>query len=280
MGARGARGLVLGNDLVRQYSLCGDPADTAEYRVAVLDEAAGRGGSRWIHAELHVDRELELRGPRNHFPLVDARHYVFVTGGIGITPIVAMIERVQRRGLPWTLVYGGRRRSSMAFADDLAARGPHVQLWPEDELGLIDLPAVLGDPRPGTAVYCCGPEPLLSAVEEVRGRSWPPGSLHLERFTSVEVDTSGDVAFEVELAADGRTLVVPADRSVLDVLRDAGIDILSSCQEGTCGTCEVAIVEGAADHRDTVLTEEEQTENACMMVCVSRAVCPRLVLDL
>ncbi|WP_181779476.1 PDR/VanB family oxidoreductase [Pseudonocardia pini] len=271
--------LVLGDGLVRQYSLCGDPADRTHYRVGVLLEPEGRGGSRRIHEELHPGATVEVRGPRNHFRLEEAERYVFVAGGIGITPILAMIEQVERAGRRWTLVYGGRTRRTMAFADRLAALGPRVRLWPQDELGLIDLPAALADPAPDAAVYTCGPEPLLRAVEDHCGAHWPAGSLHLERFAPKQIETAGDTAFEIELS-DGQVLTVPADRSALDVLEEAGHDILSSCREGTCGTCEVGIVEGEADHRDSVLTPEEQAENSCMMVCVSRAACPRLVLDL
>lgn len=271
--------LVLEDGLVRQYSLCGDPQDRTRYTVAVLLEPEGRGGSRRIHETLRVGAEVEVRGPRNHFRLEPAERYVFVAGGIGITPILAMTGELDRTGRPWTLVYGGRRRDSMAFADRLAALGPHVRLWPQDERGLIDLADALGDPTPGTAVYTCGPEPLLRALEEHCAAHWPAGSLHLERFTPLDVDTTGDTPFEIELA-DGRVLTVPADRSALSVLAEAGLDILSSCEEGTCGTCEVEIVKGEVDHRDTVLTPEEKEENCSMMVCVSRAACARLKLDL
>ncbi|WP_433503054.1 PDR/VanB family oxidoreductase [Pseudonocardia halophobica] len=271
--------LVLDEGLVRQYSLCGDPGDRTSYEVGVLLEPEGRGGSRWIHEKLHPDVVVDVRGPRNHFRLEDAQSYVFVAGGIGITPILAMVGEAERAGRPWTLFYGGRTRSSMAYADRLEVHGPAVRLWPQDEHGLIDLPTVLADPAPGAAVYTCGPEPLLRAVEEQCAAHWPAGSLHLERFSAKEVDKTGDTPFEIELT-DGRVLEVPADRSALEVLEDAGFDILSSCREGTCGTCEVEIVEGEADHRDTVLTADEQAENTCMMVCVSRAACARLKLDL
>jgi ferredoxin-NADP reductase len=271
--------LVLADGLVRQYSLCGDPKDRTTYRVGVLLESEGRGGSRFVHEKLHPGTVLEVRGPRNHFQLVEAERYVFVAGGIGITPILAMVGALDGAGKPWTLVYGGRRRASMAFTEHLAALGQHVRLWPQDQHGHIDMSQALADPAPGTAVYTCGPEPLLRAVEEHCAAHWPAGNLHLERFAPKHIETSGgDASFEIELS-DGRVLEVPSDRTALEVLEAAGFDILSSCREGTCGTCEIAIVEGEADHRDSVLTPEEQAENSTMMVCVSRAACPRLVLD-
>lgn len=271
--------LVLDDGLVRQYSLSGDPGDRLKYQVGVLLEAEGRGGSRWVHDTLHPGVIVEVRGPRNHFRLEEAERYLLIAGGIGITPILAMADELDRTGRPWTLVYGGRTRSSMAYADRLSALGPHVQLWPQDTNGLIDLPTVLADPVPGTAVYTCGPEPLLRAVEEHCGAHWPAGSVHVERFAPKKIDTGTDVPFEIELS-EGRVLQVPADRTALEVLENAGFDLLSSCREGTCGTCEVAIMEGEAEHRDSVLTSEEQAENSCMMVCVSRAATRRLVLDL
>jgi ferredoxin-NADP reductase len=212
--------------------------------------------------------------------LVDATRYLFIAGGIGITPIAAMIREVENRGKPWTLVYGGRTSSSMAFRDELSSHGARTTLWPQDTRGIIDLATVLGSPDGETAVYTCGPEPLLAAVEAICSDRWPAGSLHLERFTAKKVDTAQDTAFEVELAKSGLRLTVPADKSVLHVLEEAGTRILSSCGEGTCGTCETTVIEGTIDHRDSVLTPEEKDENSCMMVCVSRATCPLLVLDL
>jgi ferredoxin-NADP reductase len=264
--------LVL-DDLVRQYSLCSDPSDRTTWQIAVQREEDGRGGSRRAHA-LATGCSVRVQGPRNHFPLVPAARYLFVAGGIGITPILPMVRAA--RATPWRLVYGGRSRRTMAFHDELAAHGEHVDLYPQDERGLPDLAALFADPdvaAEGTAVYCCGPEPLLAAVET--HRSGP--SLHVERFAPLQVEESG--AFEVELAASGRTLPVPAGRSVLDVLEEAGVPVLWSCREGTCGTCETGVLTGVPEHHDTVLTEEERRVGDVMMVCVSRAT-GRLVLDL
>jgi ferredoxin-NADP reductase len=270
--------------LIRQYSLCGDPADDGRWRVAVLREPAGRGGSAFVHSDLYVGTELTVTGPRNNFPLADAGRYLFIAGGIGITPILPMLNEASQRGRPWQLLYGGRRRASMAFLDELAAWGSRVTVCPEDETGLLDLDSLLGIPQPGTAVYCCGPEPLLRAAGE-RCAAWPPGTLHVERFSPAELDGPGtrdvcDVPFEVELASSGRVVEVPCGMSVLAALRDAGVDVLSSCEEGTCGTCETGVLEGVPDHRDSVLEPAERDACDIMMICVSRARTPRLVLDL
>ncbi|ADJ45890.1 phthalate 4,5-dioxygenase reductase subunit [Amycolatopsis mediterranei S699] len=258
----------------RQYSLCGDPADRSAYVVAVLREADGRGGSAYVHDSLADGDLLQVDGPRNHFTLVDAERYLFIAGGIGITPILPMLDQVTAAGRDWQLVYGGRTRASMAFTEELTRHGDRVLFRPQDEHGLLDLPTLLAAAQPGTAVYCCGPEPLLAAVEALE-----PADLHVERFTA-RLDESPRAAFEVELAGSGRVLPVPADRSILEVVEEAGVTVLSSCREGTCGTCETGVLGGTPDHRDSVLTADERLENEVMMLCVSRACSPRLVLDL
>jgi ferredoxin-NADP reductase len=274
--------LVLSDDLTRQYSLCGDPAERNAWQVAVLQEPDGRGGSAFVHDKLSTGTTVRVRGPRNHFPLEPATRYLFIAGGIGITPIVPMLGAATAAGADWQLVYGGRTAASMAFVEQLRATHgeERVVLRPQDEHGLLDLDSLLGEPADGTLVYCCGPGPLLDAVEQ-RCASWPSGALHTERFTPKEQGEpvlSG--SFEVELAQSGTTLTVPPDRSILEVLEDAGIQVLSSCQEGTCGTCETVVLAGEVDHRDSLLTDEEMAANDTMFICVSRAACPRLVLDL
>ena len=273
--------LLLPGGLTRQYSLCGDPADRSVWRVAVLREPTGRGGSATVHEQLTEGTAVDVRGPRNNFPMVDSPRYLFVAGGIGITPILPMLRAAEAAGREWELHYGGRSRRSMAFLEALEdATGERVTLHPQDEVGLIDLDRVLGVPRPGTLVYCCGPEPLLAAVE-ARCAAWPEGSLHVERFTPKDVgEPVRSDSFEVELAGSGRVLTVPPEKSVLQVLEEAGVPILSSCTEGTCGTCETGVLEGEVDHRDSLLTPAEQAANDTMFVCVSRAAGPRLLLDL
>ncbi|WP_034271400.1 PDR/VanB family oxidoreductase [Haloechinothrix halophila] len=276
--------LVLTDDLVRQYSLCGDPGDTTTLRVAVLREPASRGGSQHVHDRLTEGQRIRIRGPRNHFALVDAKRYLFIAGGIGITPILPMIAEVAGSGADWQLLYGGRTRRSMAFRTRLEAEYPeHVRIHPQDEAGLLDLPGLLAEPGENahdTAIYCCGPEPLLQAVEE-HCVTWPEGTLHVERFSpKAGVDDGPRDAFEIELAQSGTTLTVPADRSILDVVEESRVPVLFSCQEGTCGTCETPVLDGIPDHRDSVLTADEQAANDTMMICVSRSCSDRLVLDL
>jgi cytochrome P450/ferredoxin-NADP reductase len=272
--------LVLEGAPTRQYSLCGDAADHSEYRVGVLRDPQGRGSSLYVHDVLQAGDTVRVRGPRNNFPLVASPRYLFIAGGIGITPILPMIRAAEAGGAEWELVYGGRRRASMAFLDELARYGDRVSVRPQDETGLLDLASLLGTPRPDTLVYCCGPEPLLAAVEQACA-GWPPRSLHVERFAprpqSEPVRTE---AFEVVLAQSELTLSVPPDRSILSVVEEAGVGVLSSCAEGTCGTCETAVLDGEPDHRDSVLSDEERQANDCMMICVSRSCSGRLVLDL
>lgn len=268
--------LLLGPGLERQYSLCSEPADRSAWRVAVLREPAGRGGSAHVHGQLGVGDKIRVRGPRNHFRLEPAPRYRFVAGGIGITPILPMLAAAEAAGAEWSLLYGGRSRGSMAFTAELARYGDRVTLAPQDESGLLDLGPVLDEIPDGTLVYCCGPAPLLDAVEE----RCPGGALRVERFQPKAQQGAADSEFEVELARSGRTLVVPADVSVLDAVRGAGVEVLYSCTEGTCGTCETDVLDGAPDHRDSVLTEEERAAGETMMICVSRCRGARLVLDL
>lgn len=273
--------LILRADLVRQYSLCGDPADRSRLQAAVLREPESRGGSSHVHDVLTEGESVRIRGPRNHFPLVKAKNYLFIAGGIGITPILPMIAAVNTGRADWRLVYGGRTRASMAFGESLQrAYGERVSLRPQDEYGLLDLPSLLGKPQRKTAVYSCGPEPLLAAVE-AGCEKWPSGSLHLERFAPKKDVTAGPLTtFEVELAQSGETLKVSEDMSILEAVGNAGVPVMTSCEEGICGTCETTVLSGEIDHRDSVLTDQERAAGNTMMICVSRARGDRLVLDL
>jgi ferredoxin-NADP reductase len=213
---------------------------------------------------------------------VSSPRYQFIAGGIGITPILTMIEAAQARGADWQLLYGGRERASMAFLDDLERHGERVTVWPQDEQGMLDLASVLAEPREDTLVYCCGPEGLLSAVEEAC-RPWPEDSLHIERFsakTPEEPSPDALATFEVECQRSGVTVTVPAGRSIYEVAEEAGVEVLGSCMEGVCGTCECDVIEGEPDHRDSVLSEAEQARGDTIMICVSRSRSERLVLDI
>jgi ferredoxin-NADP reductase len=268
-------------DLLRQYSLTGLEARDDRWRVSILREPDSRGGSRYAHDCLREGATVRVSLPRNHFRLdAQAPRVLFVAGGIGITPILPMITHLEAAGTPWSLFYCGRSRTSMAYLDELAKLGDRVSIRPDDEFGIPDLGGVVSETDPDTVVYSCGPEGLLSALEICCAHPTHTRTLRVERFVPKVVElTAPDHEFEVEFAQSGVTVTVPAGRSILEVADETGVDIISSCSEGTCGTCETPVLEGVPDHRDSVLTAEEQQSCSTMMPCVSRAKSPRLVLD-
>ncbi|MFC6063450.1 PDR/VanB family oxidoreductase [Streptomyces ochraceiscleroticus] len=271
--------LVLPGGRTRQYSLCGDRWDPYQYRIGVLREPAGRGGSVCVHDELAAGDTVAIGGPRNNFPLVPSERYLFVAGGIGITPLLPMIHQARLTGTPWRLLYGGRTRATMAFTGELAAHGDAVTLVPQDTHGPLDLPAALPRPDGRTKVYCCGPPGLLDAVERLC-TGWPTGLLRTERFVPREQAPVRDAPFEVRLRRSDLTVTVTPDRTVLDAVRAAGVTVLSSCGRGTCGTCETTVLAGVPDHRDAILDDDERARGDAMFPCVSRACSDRLDLDL
>ena len=276
--------LHLPSGRMRQYSLCGEP-EAAEWTVAVLRELAGRGGSAELHEIARPGLRLTVRGPRNRFPLVDAPAHLLLAGGIGVTPLLAMARALTGRGTRPRMVYGGRTRASMAFTGELAILlGDDLRLVPQDTDGLPDLAALLAGTAPGTAVYCCGPGPMIEAVRAACEAARRSADLRVELFAAPAdapaVDTSGDTAFDVVLARSGRTLTVPADRPLLDTLREAVPALSYDCEQGYCGACEARVLAGIPEHRDTVLTDEERAAGTTMMVCVGRARTPLLTLDL
>ncbi|MEU0810713.1 PDR/VanB family oxidoreductase [Streptomyces sp. NPDC005970] len=278
--------LALPSGLRRAYSLCGDVADTESWTVAVHRVPDGRGGSREIHDTALVGRELEVRGPVNRFPLVPAEGYLLLAGGIGITPLLPMARELTTRGLPWRLVLGARDRSRLAYTEELVALGgDRVLLVPQDEAGLPDLAAELAASPPTHAVYACGPQPMLDAVTALCRAADPVRTPRLERFApagSGRPERSGSQSgeFEVVLRRSGVRTVVPADRSVLDVVREKLPDVPYSCEEGYCGSCETSVTAGIPDHRDTVIDPSERPTATTMMICVSRSASPVLELDL
>jgi ferredoxin-NADP reductase len=270
--------LTFGDGITRQYSLCGDRWDAHTYQVAVLREPGGRGGSAYVHDELGEGDLVDIAGPRNNFALAPADRYLFVAGGIGITPLLPMLEQAELLGTPWQLLYGGRHRTSMAFLARLARWGDRVEVHPQDEDGVLDLGPV-GDQPPGTKVYCCGPEPLLDAVRAAAAHL-PAGALRTERFVAAAMPPPArSTPFEIELARSGITVTVAPDASVLDAVAEAGVPILASCRQGICGTCETGVLDGVPDHRDSLLDDDERRRSDCFYPCVSRAASDRLVLD-
>ncbi|WP_116437573.1 2Fe-2S iron-sulfur cluster-binding protein [Frankia sp. CcI49] len=269
---------------IRQYSLCGDPAQVTQWRIAVLREPAGRGGSAYLHEHARQGAELTVGGLRNNFPLVPGAHTVLIAGGIGITPLLPMIEQLRATGRSWSLHYGGRRRAAMAFAARMAD-DPRCTLHPEDEVGPLPLEGILGArPADGTTVYCCGPEGLLAAVERYC-RERPALTLRVERFrprpaADVEAGAAAPRTYEVELRRSGITLTIEPGRSIIDELCAAGVEVPFSCREGTCASCETPVLAGEIVHRDSVLTDAERLAGNTMMLCVSTAGSERLVLDL
>jgi ferredoxin-NADP reductase len=271
--------LHLPNGMIRQYSLCGDPADRMTYRVAVREIEAGRV-SRAIHRELRPGVLLSIGVPRNNFPLVASPRYLFVAGGIGITPLLPMMREASRTGAQWSLLFCARRPEETPFLAEARALGGDIALHVSAAGTRLDVASRLADVPADTVLYCCGPESLMLAVEAATSH-WPEGCVRFEWFTPrgrPADEESG--SFQLVCAQSGVTLTISERQSVLDALNQAGVTVASSCEQGICGTCECRIVEGEADHRDSILSSAERAANQTMMVCVSRAKTPRLVLDI
>ncbi|GAB2674553.1 PDR/VanB family oxidoreductase [Nocardia goodfellowii] len=274
--------LELPSGRLRQYSLCGDPADSRTYRIAVRRIPDGGGGSNEVHDELTVGTTLVVRGPRNAFPFAVPGHgspaarLHFVAGGIGITPILPMVRLAVRLGLDWSMVYTGRSRDTIPFLDEIESFGARVTVRTDDEHGLPDASALLPGVTTDTAVYCCGPVPMIGSIAAAV-REMPGVELHSERFSPPPI-VNGK-AFEIEFAATGEVVEVPADKSALDAVLERRPDRPYSCRQGFCRTCKVRVLAGEPDHRETVLTPAEHDAGA-MLICVSRCDGGRLVLDL
>jgi ferredoxin-NADP reductase len=275
--------VLLPSGRIRQYSLCGDPASTDSYRIAVRRIPGGGGGSIEVHDALDAGARVHTHGPRNAFPLSvpgfgsPARRFRFVAGGIGITPILPMLGLARRLGVDWSMLYTGRSRDSLPFLDEVAAYGDPVQIRTDDEDGLPDAATLLGDCPEGTAVYACGPAPMLTALRSALiGRD--DVELHFERFAAPPVLDGRP--FEVTVASTGATVEVGAQESLLTALRRSGVAAPYSCQQGFCGTCRTRVLDGEPEHRDALLTDPERAAGQ-MLTCVSRAAgSSRLTLDL
>lgn len=268
--------VALGNGLLRQYSLCGDPAELDTYRLGVGLAADSRGGSRYIHEQLRAGDLVDIGEPRQLFGLhARAAGHVFIAGGIGITPILSMIHACERRGEPWKLLYCVRDRDAAAYLSELSFHGERVHLHVDSERGgaRCDLDAYLAARQePGQHVYCCGPAPLMDAVAVACERGGIAAArVHFDRFAAgAPAASEPGAAFKVRLARSGGCHEVPVDKSVLDVLEAAGVAWPYSCREGLCRSCEACVLSGEVDHRDYVLSDEERAANRSMMVCVSR----------
>lgn len=289
--------LAFPGGLVRAYSIVsGDPGCC--YELAILREPQSRGGSLYVHDQLQPGDTVLTTEPKNAFALEPAKSHVFIAGGIGITPILPMIARLEQEGRPWRLHYLGRSRSRMAYLDTVTALSPdpaRIAIHVDEEDSCIDLEALIDGLDDGTAIYTCGPNGLMDALAEKAARR-PSISLHMERFGRVEIAVPVDAeagsddatqascdpdgTFEVELRKTGTTVTVGKDQTILDCVRTVRQGLSYSCSDGYCGTCETAILAGCADHRDTVLSEAERDANQTMMICVSRSRTRKIVLDL
>jgi ferredoxin-NADP reductase len=274
--------LHLPNGLVRQFSLVVPDSNPEKYVVGVKRDPASRGGSRYIIDEMKVGQEIKISTPRNNFPLVeDAPHVVLFAGGIGITPIWCMAQHLAALGRSWKLYYACRSRDDMAFLESLQkldSKFVHLHFDNEADGKVLDLAAAIAETPEGTHLYCCGPNPMLKAFEAAAA-SRPHHQIHVEYFTpKAEAATTG--GFWVELARSGEEYFIPEGKKILEVLFDAGVDLDYSCELGICGACETRVISGIPDHRDSVLSEEEQASNTKVMICCAGCKTERLVLDM
>lgn len=276
--------LVLPTGQVRQYSLVGDPADTSCYRIAVCQGSADLNGAVEAYT-LRAGQQVRISLPRNNFPLVLAGRYLFLAGGIGITALLSMIRAVAAAGLDWQLVFVGRTRTSMAFTGELAALGgDRVQIVPTDTAGRPDLAAALHAAPTGTAIYCCGPEPMTAAVEQAVAAEHLAVHLHVERFSPASRALLDDLEhparpFEVKLQRSNRVLPVAADQTLLQVILQADPNTPWSCGQGYCGTCALKVLDGVPEHHDSILPASQRHRTDIIYPCVSRAQGPLLVVD-
>ena len=272
--------------LVRQYSLCNDPAEKHRYLIGVLRDVGSRGGSAGMHDRVQQGDVVRISAPKNHFPLAHgASSSLLLAGGIGVTPILCMAERLASSGAEFEMHYCTRSRDRTAFRDRIAtssfAASVQFHFDDEDAAQKIDLAGLLANPRPGVHLYVCGPKGFMdAALATARGTGWPAERLHYEFFSSEVAPSESDESFEVKLASSGRIVVVPKDQTVIQALAAAGIEIPTSCEQGVCGTCLTRVIEGVPDHKDLFMTPEEQALNDQFTPCCSRSKSRQLVLDI
>jgi len=272
--------------ITRQYSLCNDPAESHRYLIGVLKDPASRGGSEAMHALVHEGDMLAISAPKNHFPLVhDARRSVLLAGGIGVTPILCMAERLAVTGAEFEMHYCTRSPSRTAFRQRIQASSfaPQVRFHFDDGAAeqKLNLPALLGAPVAGTHLYVCGPKGFMDAVlSTARANGWPEAQLHYEFFSAEVGPSASDESFEVKLASSGQVVVVPKGKTVVQALAEVGVEIQTSCEQGVCGTCITRVLQGVPDHKDSYFTPQEQAANDQFTPCCSRAKSAMLVLDL
>lgn len=269
----------------RQYSLCSDPNDRTGWEVTILLEPESRGGSAWLHANAKPGTDLKVRGPRNHFALdtTDRSPLLFVAGGIGVTPIMTLAAAAKQSGRDYQFHYSAKRDGCMPFVADLRdIHGDRLYCYVSANGVRNNFDVMLKDVHPDTQVYACGPTRMLDALAEAMQRKgMPESALHVEHFNADAGNASIEARpFHVDLQVSGLSLEVPADRSLLEVLRANNIDVQSDCEEGLCGACEVNVIEGEVEHRDIVLSPAERRSNRRMMSCCSRAAGDRLKLEL
>ncbi len=271
--------IKLPNGLVRQYSLLTRDPNPESYLIAVKRDPAGRGGSSYMHSELRVGQTLKIKPPRNNFPLVDAEHVVLIAGGIGITPILCMVQQLVTQGRSWKLYYSSRSRADMAFLDTLAKYEPvYLHFDDESDGKFLDIAAIVAEAPKNSHLYCCGPMPMLKAFEAATA-DWPRGQIHVEYFAPKQEPAKAG-GFVVELAKSKQEFVIPPGKTILQVLLDAGIYVDHSCELGICGLCETPLLSGTPEHRDSFLTDEQKAANTAVMVCCAGAKSDRLVLDI
>jgi vanillate O-demethylase ferredoxin subunit len=276
----------LPNGQTRQYSLCNDPTETHRYQLGVLRDAASRGGSQSMHELVQAGDVLSISAPKNHFALAhDAKRSLLLAGGIGVTPILCMAERLAITGAVFEMHYCTRSAVRTAFRERIAASpfAQQVQLHFDDgdAAQKLDVAALLATPEADKHLYVCGPKGFMDAVlDTARARGWLEAQIHYEFFTAEPVQHDSDASFEVQLASSGRIVVVPKDKTVVQALAEAGVEVATSCEQGVCGTCLTRVLEGVPDHKDLYLTPEEQAANDQFTPCCSRAKTARLVLDL